>query len=64
MFPMIIQWVFTEKSLNLTVKTEIRKNILFFEGVASWFELYVNGKYVGCSSVSHCCSEFKINLLG
>ncbi|MBQ3038354.1 MAG: glycoside hydrolase family 2, partial [Clostridia bacterium] len=23
---------------------------------------YLNGEYVGCSSVSHCCSEFKINL--
>ena len=39
------------------------ENYIVFEGVASWFELYVNGKYVGCSSVSHCCSEFKINLL-
>lgn len=39
------------------------ENYIVFEGVASWFELYVNGEYVGCSSVSHCCSEFKIDLL-
>ena len=36
---------------------------ILFEGVAPGFDLYVNGQYVGCSSVSHCCSEFKINLL-
>lgn len=35
---------------------------ILFEGVAPGFDLYVNGEYVGCSSVSHCCSEFKIAL--
>ena len=35
---------------------------LVFEGVCSWYEVYINGKYIGCSSVSHCCSEFKIDL--
>lgn len=36
---------------------------IVFEGVAPGFDLYINGTYVGCSSVSHCCSEFKIELL-
>lgn len=40
-------------------KTE---NYLVFEGVCSWYEVYLNGEYVGCSSVSHCTSEFKLDL--
>ena len=35
---------------------------LVFEGVSSWFEVFVNGEYVGFSSVSRCTSEFKIQL--
>lgn len=31
-----------------------------FEGVDSCFYLYINGKYVGFSTVSHCTSEFEI----
>ena len=37
-------------------------NYIVFEGVASCVELFVNGDYVGFSTVSHCTSEFKINL--
>ncbi len=33
-----------------------------FEGVAPCFDLFVNGEYVGYSSVSHSTSEFKIEL--
>jgi len=38
------------------------KNYLVFEGVASWFEVFINGEYVGFSSVSRCTSEFYVNL--
>ena len=38
------------------------ENYLVFEGVSSFYELFVNGEYVGFSSVSHSTSEFKINL--
>lgn len=37
-----------------------RENYIVFEGVCSAFEVYLNGAYVGYSSVSHCTSEFKI----
>jgi beta-galactosidase len=39
-----------------------RENYIIFEGVSSCVELFVNGEYVGFSTVSHCTSEFKINL--
>ena len=39
-----------------------RKNYIVFEGVAPCFELFVNGKYVGYSTVSHCTSEFSLEL--
>ncbi len=38
------------------------ENYLVFEGVSSCVELYVNGGYVGFSTVSHCTSEFKVDL--
>ncbi len=37
-------------------------NYIVFEGVASCFELFVNGEYVGFSTVSHSTSEFEIKL--
>lgn len=37
-----------------------RKYFLNFEGVSSSFYLYINGKYVGYSQVSHSTSEFDI----
>ncbi len=39
-----------------------KKCYLVFEGVSSWFEVYVNGALVGHSSVSHCTSEFPVEL--
>lgn len=42
--------------------TANRENYVVFEGVASCVELFINGEYVGFSSVSHCTSEFKIDL--
>ena len=38
------------------------KNYIIFEGVAPSVELYVNGKYVGYSCVSHSPSEFLVDL--
>ncbi len=42
-------------------KSEL-ENYIVFEGVASCFELFVNGEYVGYSTVSRSMSEFKIEL--
>ncbi len=39
-----------------------RENYIIFEGVAPCVELFINGEYVGFSTVSHSTSEFKINL--
>ncbi len=49
---------------NVTVSALNAKKecYIVFEGVSSCFELFVNGKYVGFSSVSHSSSEFKLNL--
>ena len=38
-----------------------RTNIITFEGVSSCFYLWVNGKFMGYSQVSHCTSEFDIS---
>ena len=38
-----------------------RTNIITFEGVSSCFYLWVNGKFIGYSQVSHCTSEFDIS---
>ena len=37
-----------------------RENYLIFDGVASCLELYINGEFIGFSSVSHGMSEFKV----
>ena len=39
----------------------IRKLYMVFEGVSSYFELYINGQYVGLSRASHMQSEFDIS---
>lgn len=39
-----------------------RENYLVFEGVAPCLELFVNGAYVGYSTVSHSTSEFRVDL--
>ncbi len=51
-----------EKTVSITAEQAQRENYIIFEGVAPCLELFVNGKYVGYSSVSHCTSEFKIDL--
>jgi beta-galactosidase len=38
-----------------------QKYYLNFEGVSSCFYLWVNGKFIGYSQVSHCTSEFEIS---
>lgn len=43
-------------------KMSNNENYIIFDGVSSCLELFVNGEYVGFSTVSHCTSEFKINL--
>ncbi|MBQ4629412.1 MAG: glycoside hydrolase family 2 [Clostridia bacterium] len=37
------------------------KNYVVFEGVSSYFDLYINGKYVGSDSASRLQSEFDIS---
>ena len=44
------------------VKDTGLKHYIVFEGVAPCYDLYVNGVYVGYSSVSHSTSEFAIDL--
>ncbi len=39
---------------------QVRSLYLIFEGVSSYFELYVNNRYVGMSRVSHMQAEFDI----
>ncbi len=50
------------KIVDITEKQAKNENYIVFEGVSSCLELFVNGKYVGFSTVSHCTSEFKIDL--
>ena len=50
------------KTVTVDKKTSLMKNYLVFEGVSSCVELFVNGEYIGFSTVSHATSEFKIEL--
>lgn len=50
------------RTFSVTQEEAERKNYLVFEGVAPCFDLFVNGEYVGYSSVSHCTSEFSVAL--
>ncbi len=50
------------RSLRISREEAERENYLVFEGVAPCFDLYVNGAYVGYSSVSHGTSEFSVSL--
>ena len=43
------------------IEDESRKTYIVFEGVATFFELYINDKYVGYSMGSHLQSEFDIS---
>lgn len=51
------------KYISVDHEQTLRENCLVFEGVASCLELFINGKYVGFSTVSHSTSEFKVNLV-
>ncbi len=50
------------KIVNISNHKANFENYIVFEGASSCIELFVNGEYVGFSTVSHCMSEFKINL--
>ncbi len=45
------------RSFNVT---SLKSLYVVFEGVSSYFELYINGKYVGMSRGSHMQAEFNI----
>ena len=47
-------------SRTFTVNAKGQRTYLVFEGVSSYFELYVNGSYAGMSRASRCQSEFDI----
>lgn len=50
------------KFVTFSKEQSENENYIIFEGVAPCFELFVNGEYIGFSSVSHSTSEFKIKL--
>ena len=50
------------RTVNISKQDAERENYIVFEGVAPCFELFINGEYVGFSTVSHSTSEFKISL--
>ena len=49
-----------EKTIRIDSEWSKRDTYIVFEGVDSCFYLWVNGKYVGFSSVSHMQSEFEL----
>jgi beta-galactosidase len=51
------------RTVNVTAEEAGRENYVVFEGVAPCVELFVNGKLVGFSTVSHSTSEFKVTLV-
>ena len=51
-----------KRMVTISQEDTALEQYLIFEGVASCFELFVNGQYVGYSSVSRCTSEFKLSL--
>ena len=50
------------KVISVDAKKADMETYLVFEGVSSCVELFVNGEYVGFSTVSHGTSEFKVAL--
>lgn len=50
------------KTVTIDKSNAEMENYLVFEGVAPCVELFVNGEYIGFSTVSHCTSEFKVPL--
>ncbi len=51
-----------KRYIDVTAEQASLENYITFEGVASCYDLYLNGEYVGYSSVSHSSSEFKLAL--
>lgn len=51
-----------KKAVLISEEEAALESYLVFEGVAPCFELFVNGEYIGCSSVSHSTSEFELHL--
>lgn len=49
------------REFNITEKQINNKNYINFEGVDSCFYLWINGKFIGYSQVSHSTSEFDIS---
>ena len=49
-----------QRSFLLTDQDREKRQYLYFEGVDSCFYLWINGKFVGYSQVSHASSEFEI----
>lgn len=47
---------------DIDKKQAENENYIVFEGVSSCVELFINGEYVGFSTVSHSTSEFKVEL--
>lgn len=47
-------------ALSNCIRRRVVRPVLCFEGVDSCFYLYVNGKFVGYSQVSHAISEFDL----
>ena len=50
------------KLVEVSANKAKMENYIVFEGVAPCVELFVNGEYIGFSTVSHSTSEFKIEL--
>ncbi len=48
--------------ISVSTEQAQRKNYIVFEGVSPCVELFLNGEYVGFSTVSHCTSEFALDL--
>ena len=48
-------------TFTLSAEAANQRNFLYFEGVDSCFYVWVNGKFVGYSQVSHSSSEFEIS---
>ena len=57
--PDVIPCGFYRKKIDFN-KKEDRKYFINFEGVAPCFYLWINGKFIGYSQVSHCTSELDI----
>ncbi len=51
-----------KRYINVSAEQAAKENYIIFEGVSSCLELFLNGTYVGFSTVSHSTSEFKLDL--